>query len=80
MYGELCVFGMSTYRSFQERVRRLIMREVPLAQPGVVERAEAWRQRLAGRDFSRLQSDLRADRDQDAVALQQALRDEWSGR
>ena len=74
------MFGMRTYRSFQEQVRRLIMREVSLSQPGFVERVEAWRQRLTGRDFSRLQSDLRADRDQDAVALQQALRDEWSGR
>jgi len=62
-YEGLRQLAARNHRSMQEQVRLLIEREVTLSQPGVLERAAAWRKRLAGRDFSRVLEDLRADRE-----------------
>ena len=62
-YEGLRELSARNHRSMQEQVRLLIEREVALAQPGILERAAAWRQRLAGRDFSHVLDQLRADRE-----------------
>ena len=63
VYEGLRDLAARNHRSMQEQARLLIEREVKLAQPGVLERAAAWRARLAGRDFSTVLDDLRADRE-----------------
>ena len=51
------------HRSMQEQVRLLIEREVRLHQPGAMERARSWRERMRERPMPQLLEDLRADRD-----------------
>ena len=50
-------------RSLQEQARLLIERVVRLHQPGAMERARNWRERMRERPMPRLLEDLRADRD-----------------
>jgi hypothetical protein len=54
-------------RSMQEQARLLIEREVRLHQPGAMERARSWRERMRDRMRDRpmpqLLEDLRADRE-----------------
>jgi hypothetical protein len=51
------------HRSLQEQARLLIEREVRLHQPGAMERARNWRERMRERPMPQLLEDLRADRD-----------------
>jgi len=50
-------------RSLQEQARLLIERVVRLHQPGAMERARNWRERMRDRPMPQLLEDLRADRD-----------------
>ena len=50
-------------RSLQEQARLLIEREVRLHQPGAMERARSWRERMRDRPMPHLLEDLRADRE-----------------
>ena len=50
-------------RSLQEQARLLIEREVRLHQPGAMERARSWRERMGDRPMPNLLEDLRADRE-----------------
>ena len=50
-------------RSLQEQARLLIEREVRLHQPGAMERARSWRERMRDRPLPHLLEDLRADRE-----------------
>ena len=50
-------------RSLQEQARLLIEREVGLHQPGAMERARSWRERMRDRPMPQLLEDLRADRE-----------------
>ena len=47
----------------QEQARLLIEREVRLHQPGAMERARSWRDRMRERPLPQLLADLRADRE-----------------
>ena len=51
------------HRSMQEQARLLIKREVRLHQPGSMERARSWRERMRDRPMPHLLEDLRAERD-----------------
>jgi hypothetical protein len=51
------------HRSMQEQARLLIEREVRLHQPGAMERARNWRERMRDRPMPQLLEDLRADRE-----------------
>ena len=50
-------------RSLQEQARLLIEREVRLHQPGAMERARSWRERMRDRPMPHLLEDLRTDRE-----------------
>ena len=50
-------------RSLHEQARLLIEREVRLHQPGAMERARSWRERMGDRPMPHLLEDLRADRE-----------------
>ena len=62
----------------REQARLLIEREVRLHQPGALERARSWRERLRDRPRPQLLEDLRADRDRGAYAPRRAPR-AWLG-
>jgi len=63
VYEGLKRVAAANHRSMQEQVRLWIDREVDLAQPGLLDRAAGWRQRLTGRDFGSVVAALRADRE-----------------
>ena len=51
------------HRSMQEQARLRIEREVRLHQPGAMERAHSWRERMSDLLMPQLLEDLLADRD-----------------
>lgn len=50
-------------RSLREQARLLIEREVRLHQPGAMERARSWRERMREWPMPHLLEDLRTDRE-----------------
>ena len=63
IYDGLKAMAAQNHRSMQEQARLLIEREVRLHQPGAMERARIWRERMRDRPMTHLLDDLRADRD-----------------
>ena len=63
IYDGLKAMAAQNHRSMQEQARLLIEREVSLHQPGAMERARNWRERMRDRPMPQLLEDLRADRD-----------------
>ena len=63
IYDGLKAMAAQNHRSRQEQARLLIKREVRLHQPGSMERARSWRERMRDRPMPQLLEDLRADRD-----------------
>jgi hypothetical protein len=63
IYDGLKAMAAQNHRSMQEQARLLIEREVRLHQPGAMERARNWRERMRDRPMPQLLEDLRADRD-----------------
>lgn len=62
VYDGLKALAARNHRSMQEQARLLIEREVRLSQPGAMERARHWRERMRHRPMPRLLDDLHADR------------------
>ena len=63
LYAAMKTMAAANHRSMQEQVRLLIEREVRLHQPGAMERARSWRERMRERPLPQLLADLRADRE-----------------
>jgi hypothetical protein len=63
IYDGLKAMAAQNHRSMQVQARLLIEREVRLHQPGAMERARSWRERMRDRPMPQLLEDLRADRD-----------------
>lgn len=63
IYDGLKAMAAHNHHSMQEQARLLIEREVRLHQPGAMERARSWRERMSDRPMPQLLEDLRADRD-----------------
>ena len=63
IYDGLKAMAAQNHRSMQEQARLLIEREVRLHQPGAMERARSWRERMRDRPMPQLLEDLRADRE-----------------
>ncbi len=63
IYDGLKAMAAQNHRSMQEQARLLIEREVRPHQPGAMERARSWRERMRDRPMPQLLEDLRADRD-----------------
>ena len=63
IYDGLKAMAAQNHRSMQEQAMLLIEREVRLHQPGAMERARGWRERMRDRPMPQLLEDLRADRD-----------------
>ena len=63
IYDGLKAIAAQNHRSMQEQARLLIERQVRLHQPGAMERARSWRERMHERPLPQLLEDLRADRD-----------------
>lgn len=62
VYEGLRQLAAWNHRSMQEQARLMIERDVRLSRPTAVEAPRQWRERLKGRQFPELVSDLRADR------------------
>jgi len=63
IYDGLKAMAAQNHRRRQEQARLLIKREVRLYQPGAMERARSWRERMCDRPIPQLLEDLRAARD-----------------
>ena len=63
IYDGIKAMAAQNHRSMQEQARLLIEREVRLHQPGDMERARNWRERMRDRPMPQLLEDLRTDRD-----------------
>ena len=62
-YEGLRQLAARNHRSMQEQARLMIERDVRLSRSSAVDAPRQWRERLKGRRFPGLISDLRADRD-----------------
>jgi hypothetical protein len=63
IYDGLKAMAALNHRSKQEQARLLIEPVVRLQQPGAMERARSWRERMGDRPLLQLLEDLRADRE-----------------
>jgi hypothetical protein len=62
-YEGLRQLAARNHRSMQEQARLMIERDVRLSRSSAVDAPRQWRERLKGRSFPGVISDLRADRD-----------------
>jgi hypothetical protein len=62
-YEGLRQLAARNHRSMQEQARMMIERDVRLSRSSALDAPRQWRERLKGRSFPGLISDLRADRD-----------------
>lgn len=62
VYAELTAWAEQSHRSLQEQVLYLIEEEVKLRGRSVMESAEEYRTRLAGRSMGDIASEIREDR------------------
>ena len=62
VYGALRYMARANHRSLQEQVKIILEREVRLARGGHVRRAQELRERLKGRRWGDIVSEIRSER------------------